>query len=349
MGPPQAIGTARLHAPGGFIPIAAARCLRHRLPGVRSRILANLTYLSRRELSMTERPRLTVVIPTRNRPELVEGAIDSALGQSLPDVEVVVVDDASTPPVTVKPRNRVRCVRLDEHSGHAAGRNAGLAVAEGRWVTFLDDDDRLLPHMAEVSLDAIGNSTLPPPVAVISGIEAVGENDRILDRRIPPTHPRGEHFILERLPPGRSHMTKNTLVADRDLLRALGGFDPSFPSREMSDLFLRLNPVCSILGLPTITYRLSRRPAPRMSRRTAVLEDGFWKLVAKHRVLFDSHPEAFADALLGHARMSLVVGPRRAVVPSIARAFSVAPKHTLGVVLNPARVIQLMRTWTSSG
>jgi glycosyltransferase involved in cell wall biosynthesis len=305
--------------------------------------------LSRRELSMIERPRLTVVIPTRNRPDLIEGAIDSALGQSLPDIEVVVVDDASTPAVALKLRDSVRCVRLDHQSGHAAARNAGLAVADGRWVTFLDDDDRLLPHMAEASLNAIRNSTLPPPVAVISGIEAVGENGRVLDRRIPPTHPRGEHFILEPLPPGCSHMTKNTLVADRDLLRALGGFDPSFRSREMSDLFLRLNPVCSIVGVPTITYRQSRKPAPRMSRNTAALEEGFWRLVAKHRALFDSHPEAYADALLGHARMSLVAGPRRAVIPSIARALGVAPRHTLGVVVNPARVMQLIRTWTASG
>ena len=117
----------------------------------------------------------------------------------------------------------------------------------------------------------------------------------------------------------------------------------------MSDLFLRLNPVCSILGVSIITYRLSRKPAPRMSRNTAALEEGFWRLVAKHRALFDAHPEAYADALLGHARMSLVAGPRRAALPSIARALSVAPKHTLGVVLNPVRVMQLMRTWTSSG
>lgn len=296
-----------------------------------------------------EDPRLTIVIPTRNRHALLVGAVESALGQTLPDIEVLVVDDVSTTPVKLAPHPRLRCVRLEQHSGMSGTRNAGLAEARGRWVTFLDDDNRLLPELAARSLAAIEASELPPPVAAISGIEVIGAGGRVLDRRIPPTHPRGEHFSLERLPPGRSHMTKQTLVAERDLLRSIGGFDPRLDTRELSDLFLRLNPVCSILGLETVAYRLSREPAARLSRNTAALEDGFRLFVEKHRALLESHPEGYADALLGHARMSLVVGPRRAALPSVARALRVAPRHTLGVVLDPRRAVALMRTWRASG
>ena len=138
-------------------------------------------------------------------------------------------------------------------------------------------------------------------------------------------------------------------MVERDLLLAIGGFDPQFPSREMSDLFLRLNPVCSILGIPTVTQRLARTGGPRLSRDPAGLEQGFWRLVEKHGALFRSHPEGYADALLGHARMSMVVGPRRAVVPAIARALRVAPKHTLAILLSPRRATGLLRTWRASG
>jgi hypothetical protein len=294
-------------------------------------------------------PSLTVVIPTHDRREELQGAVESALGQTLPDVEVVVVDDASARPVELTPHPRVRCVRLEQNQGVSAARNAGLAAARGHWVTFLDDDNRLLPDMAATSLAAIEGSSLTPPVAVISAIDVVGEGGRLLDRRVPATHPRGDHFFLETAPPDRSHMTKHTLVVDRDLLRAIGGFDPKLPTRELSDLFLRLNPICSILGIPTVTVRLTRTPGPRLSRDPAQLERGFWQLVEKHRALFESHPEGYAEALLGHVRMSLVVGPRRAIVPAIARAVRIAPRHTLGILLDPGRTTGLVRTWTSSG
>ncbi len=294
-------------------------------------------------------PSLTVVIPTHDRHEKLEGAVESALAQTVPDVEVIVVDDASARPVQPPRHPRVRCVRLEVNGGVAAARNAGLAAARGRWVTFLDDDNRLLPDMAATSLAAIERSSLPPPVAVVSAKDIFGEGGRFLNRLIPATHARGDHFFLETAPPDRSHMTKGTLVVERDLLRAVGGFDPSFPTREMSDLFLRLNPVCSIVGVPAVTTHVSRTKGPRLSRGAAGLERGFWQLVEKHRPLFESHREGYAEALLGHARMSLVAGPRRAVVPAIARAVRIAPKHTLEIVLDPRRTAALVRTWKSSG
>lgn len=294
-------------------------------------------------------PSLTVVIPTYNRPEELDGAVESALAQTLPDVEVIVVDDASVPPAQPRPHPRVTCVRLETNSGLSAARNAGLAAARGRWVTFLDDDNRMLPDMAATSLAAIERASLPPPVAVLSAIDVVGEGGRLLDRRIPATHPRGDHFFLETAPANLSHMTKHTLVVERDLLRSVGGFDATFVMREMSDLFLRLNPVCSILGIPDVTTHLTRTEGPRMSRDPVRLERGFWQLVEKHRPLFESHREGYAEALLGHARMSAVAGPRRAVVPAVARAMRVAPRHTLAIVLNPRRTAALVRTWKSSG
>jgi glycosyltransferase involved in cell wall biosynthesis len=296
-----------------------------------------------------ESPRLSVVIPTRNRYDEVGGAVESGLGQSLPGVEVIVVDDASDPPVELSPHPRLRVLRLDEWGGLSAARNAGAAAAAGHWLTFLDDDNRLLPDMAERSLAALEDSTLPPPVAVVSALEMVGEGGRVLDRRIPPTHPRGDHFSLEPAPGHLSHMTKATLVVERALFLGVGGFDPTFPSREMSDLFFRLNPICSIEGIAVVTQRATRTPGPRGSRDPAVLERGFRRMVEKHRDLLESHPAGYADALLGHVRMSLVAGPRRAAVPALLRALRVAPAHTLGVVLNPRRAVRMISTWSSSG
>lgn len=286
---------------------------------------------------------LSVVVATRDRPHLVSGAVESALAQSMCTVEVIVVDDASVTPVPLAPDPRLRCIRLNRPSGPAAARNAGLGAARGRWVLFLDDDDRLLPHMAACSISALADTDMPPPVAAVSAIEVVDGEGRVLERRIPPSHPKGEHFSLECVPAGTSHVTKNTLVVDRRLLLGIGGFDASLASCEWIDLFLRLNPICSIMGLPTVTYRLTRDADSRFSRDAARRALGFRQLERKHAALLRQYPKGHADALLGEARMSLAAGSLCRALSSMMRALCIAPAHMLRAVSSPARALRVVR------
>ena len=297
---------------------------------------------------MPAQAHLTIVIPTYNRPDVLPGAVDSALAQTVENVEVVVVDDGSDPAAELAPRERMRLVRRGENGGVSAARNAGLRAATGRYVTFLDDDNRLLPHMAAASLEAIRRSTLPPPVAAVSAIELL-RGGRVVDRRVPPTHPRGHHFSLELLPPGRSHMTKCTLVVERELLLSIGGFDEAIGSRQQSDLFFRLNPVCSLVGIPDVTTVVDREPRERLSRDGPRAEQGVRVLVEKHRSLLEEHPRGYADVWLGQARMALAHGPRRAVLPNIARAFRAHPRHTAEVLLDARRLWHALVTLKTTG
>lgn len=171
----------------------------------------------------TNEPVLSIIIPTRNRPHLLLRAVESALSQTIADVEVIVVDDGSDPPVrlaVVDPR--LRLVRQPQNRGLAAALNAGAKTARGRWIAHLDDDDRLLPTMAEISLNALAQSTLPPPVAVLSGIESVNPDGTVRGQSLPPTHSRGNHYSLELLEPGRVYETRNTFVVERSLLASVG-------------------------------------------------------------------------------------------------------------------------------
>jgi glycosyltransferase involved in cell wall biosynthesis len=292
---------------------------------------------------------LTIVIPTRNRPHELEAAVESALRQVGRNVEVIVVDDGSDRPVRLPSDSQLRCIRLDRSRGVAHARNTGLAAARGQWISFLDDDDTLLPEMATTTLSALASANARPPVAVISGIEVVGKDGKILERRIPPSYDRGLHFSLEPLPTGCSHVTKNTLVVDRELLMSLGGFDTSLTVCEWIDLFLRLNAECSIVGIPVMTYRLSREPSHRLSRDLNARRIGFCRLVAKHRHLFAGHPQGFADALLGEARQALAAGSPIRSIAWIAWALRVEPLHTLWTLLNPSRAIRLARGLHASG
>src|SRR5687768_2514241 len=95
--------------------------------------------------SLVGNPAVSVVIPTRARPELVRRAVRSALDQTLRDIEVVVVVDGPDPPTRQTladiDDSRLRVVELAERGGAPAARNAGVRHARGRWTALLDDDD----------------------------------------------------------------------------------------------------------------------------------------------------------------------------------------------------------------
>lgn len=151
-------------------------------------------------------PLLSIIIPTYNRPHLLPRAVESALAQTIEDFEVIVVDDASPEAVNLPEHPRLKVIRQPENRGGSAARNVGAKAARGQWITYLDDDDLLLPHMAEVSLEALakGHPSLPKPIAVLSGIEVIGEDGQVKQTRIPPTLPKGSHFGLEEIKPEQS-------------------------------------------------------------------------------------------------------------------------------------------------
>lgn len=281
-------------------------------------------------------PLLSIVIPTRDRPHLLPYAVKSALEQTLEDLEVIVVDDASTEPVHLPEHPRLRIIRLSTPHGGAGARNAGTEAARGRWISYLDDDDRILPHMAVTSLEALEKATLPPPVGVISGIEVVNAQGQVTATRLPPpVRPRGAHFALEELEPGKSYNTKQTLVVEREVIRQIGGWDETFRSRVHSELFLRLNPACSLLGLPIVTYQLYSHEGVRVSSNPSLRQESFQRLIDKHRELFNAHPKMFANFVYEHAWMSYGIGQKRVAIANLLWAMQLHPIHTLARISSP--------------
>jgi glycosyltransferase involved in cell wall biosynthesis len=280
----------------------------------------------------------TVIIPTRDRPDLLREAVDSALAQTAPSTEVVVVDDGSRPPVGLDADSRLRVVRHLHPRGVSAARNLGISLATTRYVTFLDDDDLQRPHLVETSLAALAQPDAPSPVAVVSGLAVVDEAGRTERVRVPPSlRARGAHFSLEPNDPGRSYFTKQTLVAPRAVLLSIGGFDERLPSRVVTDLFWRLNPVCSIVGVEEVTYERRRHAGPRLSRDRRFQQRSFRQLVSKHGDVLRAHPKGYAHLLTEHARHSLRAGQPLSAVTATTRAASLAPGHTLRIVSGSLR------------
>jgi glycosyltransferase involved in cell wall biosynthesis len=121
---------------------------------------------------------VTAAIPAYNRARFLPEAIESALAQTYPEVEVVVVDDGSTDdtPRAVEPYlDRIRYVR-QENAGRSAARNRCVDEARGRYVSFLDSDDRWLPWKLEAHVPVLEEN---PRVGMVHGhVDVIDEAGR---------------------------------------------------------------------------------------------------------------------------------------------------------------------------
>lgn len=300
-------------------------------------------------------PRVSVVIPVLNRRDVVLSAIDSVLGQTFRDVEVIVVDDGSTDgtaDAVGSQRPGVRVLRLPENRGPAAARNAGTAVARGDLVMLLDSDDELLPdalarHVAALDAD---------PGAVLSCSRLGYKGAKVTN--LPDQPPQGDlGALLLQLLDGRFPALLSSCVIRRAALDELGGSDATLATTEDIDLFLRLAPLGRFAFLP---QRLTaRRLLPdRYSFKMPVGDVGWNAVLGKvlasphgdlvrphvRRLRASRHVRLF-DRLAGQGRWREAFGELRRGVALDARA-PLRLAHVRRKLLRHAR--KALKAWARS-
>lgn len=180
---------------------------------------------------------ISVIIPVYNRAEKAEKAIESALGQSHPPSEVIVVDDGSTDDLgrRVKRLNdrRLRYVR-QENRGVSAARNLGIKNSSSEWLAFLDSDDYWLPDKLKTQVEYHGRR----PDSLIS------QTDELWIRNGIRVNPKEYHLkvdgdvFLKSLE--RCMISPSATMIKKTLLEDIGCFDETLPTCEDYDLWLRI-------------------------------------------------------------------------------------------------------------
>lgn len=171
------------------------------------------------------RPLVSVVVPTHRRPGLVARAVRSALGQTLEELEVIVVVDGADEPTmrALEPirDERLRIVVLETPAGNAAARNAGVAGATATWIAFLDDDDLWEPAKLERQLRTAEQSPHPQPIVGCRLIARTESTDFVWPRRLPePGEALCEYLFCRRSPlSGEGVMPTSVIFTSRSLLR----------------------------------------------------------------------------------------------------------------------------------
>ena len=170
-------------------------------------------------------PVVSVIIPTRNRPQLVIRAAKSALQQTLDAIEVIVVidgpDEETLKTLLQIEDLRLKVVMLSSHLGAGGARNAGVKEARSQWIAFLDDDDEWLPQKLEIQLQTAKQSSYPNPIISCRFISRTEEGDLIWPRRYPkPKEPLSEYlFCQSGLFGGEGFIAMSSLLSTKALLQ----------------------------------------------------------------------------------------------------------------------------------
>ena len=222
-------------------------------------------------------PTFTVIVPTYERPELLAQTLQSILAQTVEDFECLVVDDASPHPAAVPDDARIRLLRLNENRGEPAARNAGLAAARGRYVTFVDDDDLYTPDRLAIALEALRRA----PVAVCwrRGLDGSTGGNRVLEGIVHDT-------ILDAMTP---QMGQVAIVKD-----VAPSFNESFSALTDVEWWLRVAASTPFATAPKVGLLYRKHNGPRNRNGIAERVRCSHLLLEEHADYFASHPAAKA-------------------------------------------------------
>jgi len=184
-------------------------------------------------------PKVTVIIPTFNRARYLAEAIQSVLGQTFPDYELIVVDDGSTDGTATVLAGfgdpRLRVLR-QENRGISAAMNAGLQAARGKYIARLDSDDVWFPDLLEREVSILDSH---PDIGVVySRAQAMSANGT----------PREHYLGLALRYPNDALLSllwgdctcNITTLARRSCFASAGPYDETFRTHEDWDMWLRV-------------------------------------------------------------------------------------------------------------
>jgi len=289
-------------------------------------------------------PKVSVVIPAYNRPLLLQRAIQSVLNQSYRNIEIIVVDDASTeaifPTLNTFSQFNIKYAKHPQNKGLAASRNTGSKMAEGEFINFLDDDDELDPSKIEKQMNIFLNSS-PNLGLVYCGYRYVFKNKIIIEGK--PRH-RG-HILKYALNDSLTIVTHCALIRKEHLL-SIGGFDEQLMSAEDFDFWIRFAKFFEYDYVPEtlVTYHLheSGNMTRQLQNRIHVREI----IMQKYKNDLIQNKQALSVHLCRLGALYYMAGDRRKSRHYIYQSILVWPFHWKGYVYFLLMILDFLKKGT---
>lgn len=280
---------------------------------------------------------VSVIIPNYNYARYVGGAIDSALAQTYPDVEVIVVDDGSTDAtkdVLINYGNGITTVS-QQNQGVAAARNNGVAASSGEFIAFLDADDEWLPEKVEKQVAMLRSD--PSLGLVHVGVEEIDPDSNVLRDRLEGASGDATHELL--MIGGRGILGGGSgLMVRRTVFDEIGGFDVRLSTSADWDFFYQIarrHPV-GFVSEVLLKYRVH---TANMSANVGVMEHDMTLAFEK---AFADDPQENKSAAYGSLYKTLAgsyfrAGDYRAFLRTAFRSIGYDPANLLYFAMFPVR------------
>ena len=240
---------------------------------------------------------VSVIITTCKRgPQILERAIQSVISQTYNEWELIVVDDS---PGTYEYRDKAKSIVLKyaeefpilyhentENLGACASRNIGLALAKGKYIAFLDDDDEWLPLKLELQVDALEHAETTVALVYCNNYRKTeGEESLQLIERPQRTGKVYEYLMKE----GNFIGGMSIPLMKADAINNVGSFDPLMQSGQDIDLWLRLSKRYEFISIEVYLVINYWYPGDRISNNVEKKIEGRKRLIEKNLDYLDSH------------------------------------------------------------
>ena len=284
-------------------------------------------------------PHVSVVLPAWNRAGSIRMAVDSILRQTFTDFELLVVDDGSTDATMEALADlsdpRLKLLANPRNMGASAARNTGIRAAQGAWVAFHDSDDEWLPQKLEKQMARLklagpdtvgcycGMVTLWDQADVPTGAIpfAVGRRgfEYVPDPRILPVEGDIRPALLR-----ASLVSTQMLVARRDALLQIGGFDETLPALVDWDCVIRLAELgpFAFVDEPLVLQFFSDNSITRSRRKRA---EARAQIIRKHHAFFAADPKILAGHHVSIAGELRRLGDNVGARMALGRALRIRP------------------------
>lgn len=236
---------------------------------------------------------VSAIITTRNRHQLCQRAIGSVFTQTYPNLECIVVDDASDEGrygVWDKDeRIKYIFITKEESSGGNHARNVGIKAAKGKYVAFLDDDDYWIPNKIEKQVALIQKKKCD---VVYGGMRAelVAKDGSVRYEDWAP-HEGGEGDLSKKVLT-KIYTTTSGLLVTKDALEKVGFFDEKLRYWQEYELVIRLAQISEIYAVheSVFVYRIDEHDSQRLTNKYRTWKDSVAYVHKKHRMLYRSLP-----------------------------------------------------------